>query len=224
MTHNKNKKLTYKRKTFFVALLCILSTTLVLAFKNNITSLFANKKTNTVTGTGQCKNCSELFNDGVAVHEQAYVNEGIIPVDTDEEIVALFNEGVLVEIATNDYYKVNNLEHSQPYILPKAKKFIDNLADTYATYCALDSLTYIPFTITSVTRSKQSVNKLMRGNSNAIENSAHLKGKTFDMSYSAFNGNKKQLQQFVDALNTLHTQQKCFVKFERNGCLHITAN
>ena len=212
----------FKQRSIIITILFVISTTIVLAYKNNIKSFFTNKKTVANVGSGQCKNCSELFNDGVAIQEQAYVNEGIIPVESDEDIVALFNEGLLVEIATNDYYAVSNLEHSQPYILPKAKKFIDNLADTYTTYCALDSLKYIPFTITSVTRSKASVNKLMRGNGNAIENSAHLKGKTFDMSYRAFNGNKKQLQQFVDALNTLRTQKKCYVKYEKNGCLHIT--
>lgn len=64
----------------------------------------------------------------------------------------------------------------------------------------------------------------MKNNKNSIPESAHLKGKTSDVSYHAFGKNKKQSNAFVEALTELRNQKKCYVKFERNGCLHITVN
>ncbi len=51
---------------------------------------------------------------------------------------------------------------------------------------------------------------------------AHLRGKTFDISYRAFNNNPKQTQAFIEVLKEFRIQNRCFVKFEKNGCLHIT--
>jgi hypothetical protein len=62
----------------------------------------------------------------------------------------------------------------------------------------------------------------MKSNANAIENSAHLKGKTFDISYRAFAGNRKQSGAFIEVLRELRAEGKCYVKYERNGCLHVT--
>ena len=83
---------------------------------------------------------------------------------------------------------------------------------------------YVRFDITSATRSINSVNELSKENPNAIKNSAHLRGKTFDISYGAFSGYKIQLKLFIEALSELKNQKKCFVKYERNGCLHITVH
>ena len=87
-----------------------------------------------------------------------------------------------------------------------------------------NNLDYIPLTITSLTRTKESVNRLIQNNQNAIEESAHLKGKTFDISYKAFGSNTKQFGLFADILNEERKKELCFVKYESNGCLHITVN
>ena len=80
----------------------------------------------------------------------------------------------------------------------------------------------MPYEITSGSRSRESVQRLGKENENSIKNSPHLRGKTFDMSWRAFGGNEAQLKLFTSALSELKNQNKCFVKFERNGCLHIT--
>ncbi len=63
---------------------------------------------------------------------------------------------------------------------------------------------------------------LMKGNPNAIKSSIHLKGKTFDVSYKAFNKNDSQIKLFIKVLNELRLENRCYVKSERNGCLNIT--
>jgi Family of unknown function (DUF5715) len=173
-------------------------------------------------GSGNCPDCHVIFTDNVAKHKEALENEGIKPQKTFKEIVQLFNSGKLVKLTTNDSYIVREAKFSRPYILPKARDFISDLSKKYAKQCQAEKIKYVPFTISSVTRSIESVEDLEERNSNAIKNSAHLKGKTFDISYRAFNKNKSQTKAFIKVLKEMRSDKICFVKFERNGCLHIT--
>jgi hypothetical protein len=174
------------------------------------------------TASGTCPSCPQLFYDNVLTHKIAYLNDGISPQNKDKDLENLTQAGTLQKIETTELFIIRKAQFSRPYILPKAHSFIQDLSKKYYNKCLADSIKYVPFTISSVTRSKASVNKLMKNNGNAIKNSAHLRGKTFDISYRAFNNNKKQTKAFIAALNELKKQNRCYVKFERNGCLHIT--
>jgi hypothetical protein len=172
--------------------------------------------------SGSCPTCPDIFTDNVMKHKFAYLNDGIKPQNTDSDLDKLSKSGKLEKIKTGKLYTIRNARFSRPYLLPKANSFIQELARNYGEKCKSDSIKYVPFTISSLTRSKESVTHLMKNNGNAIKNSSHLKGKTFDISYRAFNGNKKQTKAFIEVLNDLKRQKRCYVKFERNGCLHIT--
>jgi hypothetical protein len=207
--------------TLFVLLLFIIA----IPFRHRIVYYYGKIKSRVMgTKTTNCQDCNTLFNDGIQVHEKAYKNEGIVEQKTDDGLFKLEEKAVLKNIESNDFYIVKDFNHSQPLLLPKAIYFLDELSKLYQQKCTDNDEGYFPFVITSATRSINSVTKLMEGNSNAIENSSHLHGKTFDISYTAFSYNKNQLKLFVKALSELKNQNKCFVKYERNGCLHITVN
>ncbi len=74
----------------------------------------------------------------------------------------------------------------------------------------------------SLTRTIESIKRLIGIEDNAIENSAHLRGKTLDITIYGFNGYQQNLEAFVSALRELRNKNRCYVKFEKNGCLHIT--
>lgn len=175
-------------------------------------------------GSGDCPGCSTIFTDKVETHATAYVNDGIKPQDENTDLDKLSKSGKLIKLETDSLFIVRKTRFSRPYILPKGSSFIRDLSTQYYKKCASDSIKYVPFTISSLTRSIESVDELMNNNSNAIKNSAHLRGKTFDISYRAFNKNKLQTKAFIEVLEVLRKQKRCFVKFERNGCLHITVN
>jgi len=216
-----------KSKIAIVILVCLC----LLAFKyrhpikNNIIYWYGKmmnrgpRKNNTI-----CKNCDVLFNDGINAHEKAYKYEGIKEQDTDEGLFQLGKKNMLKEIESNDFYVVQDFTHSQALLLPKAIDFLNELSILYQQKCTEKNIDYVPFEITSGTRSKESVARLGKENENSIENSPHLKGKTFDMSWTKFDGEDAQLNLFTSALTEIKNQKKCFVKFERNGCLHITVN
>lgn len=173
-------------------------------------------------GSGDCPNCSTIFTDKVKAHTTAYLFDGINPQNKDEDLDKLSKSGKLMKLETDSLFIVRKTRFSRPYILPKGFTFIQDLSKQYYKKCISDSIKYVPFTISSLTRSIESIDELMDNNSNAIKNSAHLRGKTFDISYRAFNNNPKQTQAFIEVLKEFRIQNRCFVKFEKNGCLHIT--
>ncbi len=193
--------------------------------KNKLIYYYGAFKTR-VTGRGlvNCKDCDQLFNDGVKIQEIAYQKEKIKEQKNDGGLLILEKKGVLKEISSNEYYTLRDLDFSQPLLLPKAILFLNQLSKRYEKNCTDSSIEYIPFEITSVTRSIESAKKLTKKNGNARENSAHLRGKTFDISYNSFYNHEKQLDLFITTLYDLKKQNKCFVKYERNGCLHVTVN
>ncbi len=177
---------------------------------------------NRVKANGRCENCKQFFKDEVSTQEKAYKSEGIRPQKVIEDLEKLKDKGVLIELTSNDSYRLRDMDHSVPYVLPKVKAFLNLLSDAYKLELN-NRLVYVPFVITSATRSKRTVRQLMGNNINAIANSAHLKGKTIDISYKEFGDYNEQSKCFVVALEKLHQQKKCYVKYERaQGCLHIT--
>jgi hypothetical protein len=171
----------------------------------------------------ECKGCNSSFPDGVIIHEMAYVREGIKPQQNNSGLVQLLRKKVLVEVEDNKYYLIDELTHSMPFVLPKVETFLDDLGKAYEKKCLKENVPYYQFVITSLTRTKQSVKELLGGNPNAISNSAHLKGKTIDISYQKFDGYTKQLELFIQTLREFRKNDRCYVKFEKKQrCLHIT--
>lgn len=216
-----NKKKIYKILIAGFLILCLI------AFAIKIIPARFLRKVNPFTNSDatpvKCKHCNGLFPDGVATHERAYYSEGITPRKTLADLDQLQRTGKLVRIKDGKKYYLDAMEHSAPFLLPKAAEFLDVLAQRYEEECEKRGLKYHSFKITSMTRSIESVNDLKKENTVAIKNSAHLKGKTLDISYTDFAGHQAQLDAFVTALSDLRKENKCFVKYEEStGCLHLT--
>lgn len=117
------------------------------------------------------------------------------------------------------------MDHSDPLLLTKAVDLLTNIGSLYKSEVDKAGLTYVPFEITSATRTIESVKRLQKGNENAIKNSAHLKGKTFDIGYINFADYPQQRALFIQVLKSFNEEKKCFVKFEvSQKCFHVTAN
>lgn len=218
----------FKLKPFLLSFFILTIASLVIAYpyrkkiKYKFKVLLGYSINRSPSGSGSCSGCSTIFTDNVKRHQSAFSTSGMLPQKKDQDLDNLLKSRNLIRLKTNPLYIIRKARFSRPYMLPKAELFINDLSKKYSEKCRADSIKYIPFTISSVTRSHESVEKLRKSNKNAIKNSAHLRGKTFDISYRAFNKNKKQSKAFIAVLTELRAQKRCFVKFERNGCLHIT--
>ncbi|MBR3496051.1 MAG: hypothetical protein IKH37_04895, partial [Prevotella sp.] len=91
------------------------------------------------------------------------------------------------------------------------------------------------FIVTSVLRTKDDVAKLRNYNKNATENSCHLYGTTFDISYNRYVtvqppgehrrqvGNDTLKWVLTEVLNDMRNNRRCHIKYEvKQGCFHIT--
>ncbi|MFM7015213.1 MAG: DUF5715 family protein [Bacteroidota bacterium] len=169
----------------------------------------------------KCNNCKEYFPDDVATHEKALKANVIKPQKELSDLDQLKSKGILKELKTNDNYIVAEMDFAKPLVIPKVDLFLNELVALYKT--ELKELDYVRFEITSATRSRRSVRQLAGNNVNAITNSAHLKGKTIDISYVRFDSNTAQLKALIQALKKMRENNKCYVKYEKEqGCLHIT--
>lgn len=216
------------KKSIFIFIVACLSILFLLFFKDikrkiaGYIHYFYNQNVKNST----CPNCANLFDDGVSKHKTAYQFEGIQPQKLDKDLTKLLKRGILLEIKSTDVLHVDFMPHSKPFLLPKSRNFILHLSEEYDKRCKSNGLKTIPIHLTSGTRSIDGVKRLQKNNQNSIEDSPHLRGKTFDISYSQFGLNgKPHLKLLVNLLYTYKRQKKCFVKFEKKqNCLHITVN
>jgi hypothetical protein len=171
-----------------------------------------------------CIGCHNLFPDKVATQATAYASpgEGIAPQETYTGLKKLQKQGKLKQVSTTRNYYIAPLSHSFALLRPKAILFLNHLGNEYQNDCKKAGIGFMPFRISSLTRTKESIQHLKGQEGNAIENSGHLRGKTFDVSYTAFGQNEKALAVFVKTLSRMRQQNRCYVKYEKNGCLHIT--
>ncbi len=138
----------------------------------------------------------------------------------------------LQRIESNKLYKVDPLVHSAPYLVPKAKNFLDDLGEAFQD--SLYNRGYDRrhrFIVTSVYRTENHIKRLRRsGNVNASQNSCHQYGTTIDITYVRFDkpeeyraNDPKLLQLLMQTVYDMHRTGRCYVKYERKqSCLHIT--
>ena len=175
------------------------------------------------------------FKDLNDVHLAEAKRIGIQPASNREEAEKVKKE--MEEIETNEYYEVEKLTHSIPYLVPRASELLDTIGSNFLDSLTAKGLNPNQIIVTSVLRSQSDVKRLRRRNGNASANSAHAFGTTFDVSYRRFkkvedpDGRPMQAVSadtlklvLAEVLRDLRKADKCYIKYElKQGCFHITA-
>ena len=176
------------------------------------------------------RNYPQIFNDLNDIQLVAAHANGTPHALTIEELEV--GKYGLKRIETNKLYKVDPLVHSAPYLMPKAKDFLDELGEAFQD--SLYNRGYDRrhrFIVTSVYRTENHIKRLRRsGNVNASKNSCHQYGTTVDITYVRFDkpeehraNDPKLLQLLMQTVYDMHRAGRCYVKYERKqSCLHIT--
>jgi hypothetical protein len=151
-----------------------------------------------------------------------------------ENINKYVNEGDLIKIENSDYYVVDDLTHSHPYLIPKAAELLDEIGKRFQAKLEEKNLKKSYFQITSLLRTGESQRRLGRSNTNAASKSSHLYGTTFDISYArvfrkprlskdAEVADGPAIKLLSEAVGELRREKRCVVVTERNErCFHIT--
>lgn len=143
----------------------------------------------------------------------------------------------LEHITGNDFYVVDSLTHSIPYLVPRASALLDTIGSNFLDSLTAKGLNPNQVIVTSVLRTENDVKRLRRRNGNASANSAHCFGATFDVSWKRFkkveDKDGRPLQDvsadtlklvLSEVLRDLRKAEKCYIKYElKQGCFHITA-
>ena len=172
------------------------------------------------------------FNDLNDVHLAAAQKIGIKPLATREDAEHASRD--LVEISSNDYYEVEGLTHSIPFLVPEAATLLEDLGKNFQDSLKNLNASIYKIKVTSVTRTVADVKRLKKRNTNSSKNSAHQYGTTFDVSWVRYtkvdekdtlNIDKDRLKMVLaTVLRDLKKSDRCYIKHERRqGCFHITA-
>ena len=175
------------------------------------------------------------FGDLNAVQLKSAKAIGISPVASREEAEKLKKK--LVEIGPCDYYDMDSLTHSIPYLVPRASELLEAIGVNFLFSLENKGLNPNKVIVTSVTRTKEDVKRLRRTNGNASMNSCHFYGTTFDISWKRFtkveDPDGRPMQDvsadtlklvLAEVLRDLKKEERCYVKYElKQGCFHITA-
>ena len=175
------------------------------------------------------------FGDLNDTHMAAAKKIGIKPLKDREAAEKL--GGKVMEIKNGDFYQVDSLTHSIPFLVPKASALLDSIGANFLDSLENKGLNPNQVIVTSVLRTQDDVKKLRRVNGNASANSVHMFGTTFDISYKRFfkveapDGRPMQDVRadtlklvLSEVLRDLKKKDMCYVKYElKQGCFHITA-
>lgn len=160
---------------------------------------------------------------------------GIRPVNSSKD--AEYLDDLLIQIDSCEYYDIDSLTHSIPFLIPQAHELLDMIGKNFQDSLANKGLNPNKVIVTSVLRTKDDVKRLRRTNLNASMNSCHCYGTTFDISWKRFlkiedpDGRPMQDVRWdtlklvlSEVLRDLRKQDRCYVKYElKQGCFHITA-
>lgn len=146
------------------------------------------------------------------------------------DIRRAYHAGELVLLENTDHYFIDTMRYSYAFAKPHVRDFLDTLYDRFQGKLKQTDLEGTRFVVTSLLRTRKSVDRLVKHNRNAIKRSSHLHGTTFDVSYATFLGqrpfNEGELRHLKEALAhalfELRQEGKCWVKYELyQTCFHV---
>ncbi|MDO4771814.1 DUF5715 family protein [Porphyromonas sp.] len=171
------------------------------------------------------------FNDLNDLQLEAARRIGISPLESREGLDKVL--GKLKEVHSNGDIHVDPLKHSVPYLVPEARTLLYEIGKRFTQILRDKDLPkYLPI-VTSVTRTRMDIKSLQHGNGNATDNSTHLYGTTFDISWSRYKKADKRDERTLSSdelkhilaivLAELKKDGRCYIKHEvKQACFHIT--
>lgn len=192
-----------------------------------------NQQTDSISSTYFRGNYSSAFNDLHELHMEEASKHGFLPMATRRDTNRMKGKIVYYKPGVYKNFVVDSLPHSMPVMIPAVAKLIEEIAVDFR-----DSLRVIDYpdckiVVTSITRTGEDIKQLKRLNRNAISDSAHRFGTTFDISWLNFERvdsldtrmayNRILKRTLGKVLYNMQQRQKCYVKYEEQQmCFHIT--
>ncbi|HEX2920110.1 MAG TPA: DUF5715 family protein [Bacteroidales bacterium] len=185
----------------------------------------------------KCRNQQQAFskrlNDRLVDYSAQSKATGILRCANEKEIAKTISSGQLSRVRGNRYYSIEDMTYSYPYLTKDSKKLLKEIGRRFNRKIGKEGLKGSKFIITSMTRTSENINKLGRTNGNASDNSPHLNGNAFDISYARFSFLKFQVTEcdkwymkeaLAEVIYELRKEKRCWATYEKNqGCFHVVS-
>jgi len=176
---------------------------------------------------------SRKLNDRLVDYSSAAKLSGVEPSKTVGEIKKKARQGKLVKVRSGRRYLVDRLNYSHPYVTRDTRELIDEIAKRFREKTSEKGLKGSQFIITSMTRKTESLKSLRKFNMNASQNSPHLYGNAFDITYKRILARKMILtncdksflkEALAEVIWELRAEKKCWATYEKGqACFHVVA-
>lgn len=171
------------------------------------------------------------LNDRIIDYSEAAKLKGTTASKNEVELRKKISDGRLVKVRSTNKYLVERMTYSFPAVTRETKMLLDEIGRRFRDKTSEKGLMEARFIVTSMTRKTESLKSLRRANQNASENSPHLYGNAFDISYKRFIVRKWVLTScdtkfLKDALGEvlwqLKQEGKCWATYEKGqSCFHV---
>lgn len=188
--------------------------------------------------TGGSRSLKALYHFGDVNDTQIVAAQqfGIIPLRTRDELDSIVISQ-LKKVEPSNSLWIEPLTHSVPYLTPGAEDLLNSIATNFQNKLRERGMAQYQIVVTSLLRTDDDVRRLMRVNRNAVRQSCHAYGTTFDIAYNCFQAvdsmpdfegravsHRELINTLGETLKELRDSNRCYVKFERRQpCFHITS-
>ena len=183
--------------------------------------------------THEQKAFSRMLTDRIPGYSSRAKQAGIEECRNEKELRNLVKDGSLEVVRNNRFYTIGRLTHSYPYLTPGAHDLLEEIGRRFRKKTGKAGLTGTKFIVTSMTRTTEKLKGLRQNNSNASENSPHLYGNAFDISYFTFTSRKLLFTEcdrtffreaLAEVIADLRAEKKCWATYERQqSCVHVVS-
>ena len=155
---------------------------------------------------------------------------GVTPIDSRAKLENNHRRLKLVE--SNGYYLVDRLKDSAPYLTKGAKNLLKEIGKRFQEELDKEGYREHRIIVTAMFRTRRDIAIAQQTKSSTNDNSAHLYGTTFDISFSRFNrtgtsgkavSNETMCNILGKVIYNLREEGECWPIFERaQHCIHVT--
>ena len=135
----------------------------------------------------------------------------------------------LVKVGSCRYFKVAEMKYGLPYLTQNAKDRLYKLSKEFYDNCRATGLPPARLVVTSMLRTEEDVKELRKSNQNAVKDTSHGYGTTFDISWSYYQCPRRNvdgnvyLRILAEVLRKDRSEGSIFVRYEKaQRCFHIT--
>lgn len=218
------------RFKFWLFIIIIFSVCLIFIPRSNRTMMSSYFST-------RCRTNQQVFSrrlkDRVVDYSSFAKLTGIEKCADGGDIERMVIAGKLFPVSSGRFYKVEDLTHSYPYLTRDGKLLLNEIGRRFNDKISDEGFKGSRFVVTSLTRTSEKLRGLRRTNGNVSENSPHLNGNAFDISYARFSILKYDITEcdrwylkeaLAEVIWQLKQEKKCWATYERQqGCFHVVA-